>query len=147
MPRNPESRIACPSCGKGIRIGTLYRVRCSGCADTFKVVQHTRLEPVSGAQAGIKKKTALRRTRLAQRSSSASRKERDRIYYRNKNLFMEEHQMCQCGCGRQARDLHHKAGRSGENYTDPTTFMAVCRTCHDWIHANPSKARERGWLV
>jgi predicted HNH restriction endonuclease len=27
-----------------------------------------------------------------------------------------------------------------------STWLPVCRNCHDWIHANPGEARIMGWL-
>tara|TARA_R110000868_G_scaffold93805_2_gene259384 strand:+ start:5583 stop:5972 length:390 start_codon:yes stop_codon:yes gene_type:complete len=44
-------------------------------------------------------------------------------------------------------DVHHKAGRTGTNYLDEQTWLAVSRQEHEWIHAHPSEARKRGWLV
>lgn len=43
-------------------------------------------------------------------------------------------------------DIHHKAKR-GKNYLNTDTWMAVCRTAHQRIHANPSWAREKGYLT
>ena len=47
----------------------------------------------------------------------------------------------------RSTDIHHKAGRSGENYLDETTWMAVSRQNHDKIHKHPKWARERGYLT
>jgi hypothetical protein len=44
-------------------------------------------------------------------------------------------------------DVHHRAGRSGTNYLDESTWLAVCRAEHEFIHQHPSEARRRGWLV
>ena len=44
-------------------------------------------------------------------------------------------------------DVHHKAGRTGTNYLDETTWLAVSREAHDWIHAHPSDARSKGFLT
>lgn len=46
-----------------------------------------------------------------------------------------------------ACDIHHKAGRTGWRLNDETQWLAVSREAHEWIHANPSEARRRGWLV
>jgi hypothetical protein len=45
-----------------------------------------------------------------------------------------------------AEDVHHKRGRRGGNLMNESTWMAVCRTAHRWIHDNPKAATERGWL-
>lgn len=44
-------------------------------------------------------------------------------------------------------DVHHTAGRTGTNYLDERTWLAVSRQEHEWIHAHPSEARKRGWLL
>lgn len=46
-----------------------------------------------------------------------------------------------------ACDIHHKAGRTGWRLNDESQWLAVSREAHEWIHANPSEARRRGWLV
>lgn len=50
------------------------------------------------------------------------------------------------GCNKPSNDLHHKA-RRGKNLCNVETFMAVCRTCHNWIEDNPTKSRELGYLI
>lgn len=45
-----------------------------------------------------------------------------------------------------SQDVHHMAGRRGDNFLDETTWMAVSRLGHAWIHSNPSAARKMGWL-
>jgi hypothetical protein len=49
-------------------------------------------------------------------------------------------------CTTTAKDVHHK-GKRGKNYLDKTLMVAVCRECHNWIHENPGKARELGYLI
>lgn len=43
-------------------------------------------------------------------------------------------------------DIHHTHGRTGSNYLDEATWMAVCREAHDRIHENPRWARAKGYL-
>lgn len=45
-----------------------------------------------------------------------------------------------------ATEIHHTAGRTGGNYLNTDTWLAVCRVAHDWIHANPREARSLGLL-
>jgi hypothetical protein len=42
-------------------------------------------------------------------------------------------------------DCHHVRGRN-KYYLDVTSFLAVSRTCHEYIHQNPSAARAAGLL-
>ena len=48
------------------------------------------------------------------------------------------------GCTGNSTDVHHKAGRVGENYLKIGTWLAVCRSCHRWIEDNPEAAKELG---
>lgn len=67
-------------------------------------------------------------------------------YYILRNDYLSEHRKCElCGMAK-AQDIHHKFGRIGNKLNDVTMFMAVCRDCHSHIHANPSWAREAGFL-
>lgn len=123
----------------------------------------------------MKRTALLRRTRL--RPVSKRRARELRTYSVKRKVFLAEHPLCQVwltkhgfkelgqgfyekhggkiysdlmveaeGCPKSC-DVHHKAGRTGGNYLAESTWMAVSRDAHDWIHANPSEARRRGWLV
>lgn len=46
-----------------------------------------------------------------------------------------------------ATDIHHTAGRIGENLLNQKTWLAVSRNVHRWIHDHPSKARQIGLLA
>ncbi len=43
-------------------------------------------------------------------------------------------------------DVHHIRGRTGGNYLNTDTWLAVCRKCHNWIHNHPQDARMIGLL-
>lgn len=49
------------------------------------------------------------------------------------------------GCTAKATDVHHKAGRVGDNYLKIGTWLSVCRSCHSWIETNPLEAKELGF--
>ena len=49
------------------------------------------------------------------------------------------------GCTGIATDVHHKAGRVGDNYLKVGTWLAVCRSCHSWIELNSEAAKELGF--
>ena len=50
-------------------------------------------------------------------------------------------------CGGLAGDLHDPLTRArGGAFLDPENTVAVCRTCHDWIHAHPKAATYLGLL-
>ena len=80
---------------------------------------------------------------------SAKRKVESRIYSKKRRAFLEMHPYCETRvtcAGNPAIDVHHVYGRTGKNYLDDTTWLSSCRPCHNWIHNNPGKARERGLL-
>lgn len=45
-----------------------------------------------------------------------------------------------------SEDVHHKAGRTGGNFLDDSTWMALSRQAHEWVHKHPKDARALGWL-
>lgn len=68
-----------------------------------------------------------------------------KVYRPLRDKYMREHPECEI-CNNPSQDLHHKAGR-GKFLSDVTTFMAVCRRCHNYIHENPKKSRESLYLL
>lgn len=47
---------------------------------------------------------------------------------------------------RQARDIHHKRGRIGDDYIDQSKFVGCCRACHDYVERNRKFGVEHGWI-
>ena len=43
-------------------------------------------------------------------------------------------------------DVHHMK-RRGKYFLDTSSWLAVSRQAHDWIHSNPKEATEMGWLI
>lgn len=60
--------------------------------------------------------------------------------------YMKAHPECEV-CGEESIEIHHKNGRTNQRLTDDEFFLAVCRGCHNFIHANPVEAREEGYLI
>jgi len=48
-------------------------------------------------------------------------------------------------CTQKSTDVHHKAGRVGDNYLKISTWLAVCRSCHRWIEENAEAAKDLGF--
>jgi hypothetical protein len=44
-------------------------------------------------------------------------------------------------------EVHHTNGRENNRLLDRNYWLAVSREGHQWIHNNPKKAREQGWLI
>ena len=51
------------------------------------------------------------------------------------------------GCMGQGVHLHHRLMRSQGGGHAADNLLNVCRLCHDLIHAEPTWAYERGWLL
>ncbi len=82
---------------------------------------------------------------------SAKRKKKDAEYLKLRQRFLTENPLCVVkvnGCGHSATDVHHT--HSGSNreafYLIQSTWLSVCRNCHNHIHEHPAEAREIGWL-
>lgn len=46
----------------------------------------------------------------------------------------------------KSTDVHHRKGR-GKYLLDVSTWMAVSREGHQWIHANPKESYEKGYML
>lgn len=90
----------------------------------------------------------LRKTRLA--PMSKKRRKESRRYTALRVEFMAKHRHCEVCvpgvCRNTAQDVHHVEGR-GINLNAVESWVAVCRPCHDYIHAHGSWARENGYLA
>jgi len=61
--------------------------------------------------------------------------------------YMNSHTKCEFhNCHNPSNDLHHKAKR-GKNLCNVSTFMAVCRKHHIWIHDNEIESKRMGYLI
>lgn len=75
-------------------------------------------------------------------------------YLPARDAFLQLRRHCEarvskgCVCNpRRSREVHHRSGRHGKNMMDETTWLAVCRKCHNYIHANPKESRAKGFLL
>ena len=69
-------------------------------------------------------------------------------YSKKRLAFLTLHSNCQAklvGCSGKATDVHHKAGRVGDDYLNMNKWLAVCRTCHKFIEENPAEAKDLGF--
>jgi len=69
-----------------------------------------------------------------------------RAYQKERKIFLED-KFCEYpeGCVERADDVHHSQGR-GINLRKQSTWWALCRTHHDFVHQNPNIARTMGLL-
>jgi hypothetical protein len=71
----------------------------------------------------------------------------DLAYSKLRRKFMEENPMCEAAlhcCNGGATDVHHKKGR-GQYYLAVSTWLSVCRPCHNYIEEHPEEAIELGF--
>ena len=119
----------CPSCGFPSFIwSTKY-----GCQDcTARAKLSTQTPKKQGA--GLKKVADKRARQL-------------RVYSGLKTAFLLEHQNCAVYPERRALFIHHKKHRENERLNDFAFWLAVSQEGHDYIHAHPEEAYEKGWLI
>ena len=97
------------------------------------------------------RKTALKRKKPLARISK-KRKREAVVYGVKRKAFLRNHRYCQA-CPKfslpmlKANQVHHTKGRTGLNYLDVSTWLAVCGPCHELIHQSPNTARELGLLA
>jgi len=82
---------------------------------------------------------------------SSKRKKKDAEYLKLRQRYLTENPLCMVkvgGCTHNATDVHHKFSGSDRDtyYLVQSTWLAVCRNCHDFLHLNPKLSREMGWL-
>jgi hypothetical protein len=82
---------------------------------------------------------------------SSKKKKKDVEYLKLRERFLTENPICQvsvAGCMIHSTDVHHKFAGSNRDafYLVQSTWLSVCRNCHDHIHNNPAEARILGWL-
>ena len=68
-------------------------------------------------------------------------------YSKLRKKHLEQFPMCQAKiykCTLKSTDIHHMKGR-GKYHLDTSTWLSVCRSCHDWIEKNPEDAKELGY--
>jgi len=69
-------------------------------------------------------------------------------YSKKRNLFLITKPNCEArlqGCTGYSQDVHHKAGRVGDNYLNMSTWLATCRSCHHIIEMSPEMSKELGF--
>lgn len=70
-------------------------------------------------------------------------------YSKLRKVFFDKHPMCQAkihNCSLKSTDVHHMKGR-GKYHLDTSTWLSVCRSCHNWIENNPEDAKDLGFSM
>lgn len=69
---------------------------------------------------------------------------------RTSRVLVEARDRNRCArCGGAGSDWHHRRSRRvvGVHQHSPANGLLLCRTCHEWVHANPLMARLGGFIV
>jgi hypothetical protein len=94
-----------------------------------------------------KREKALCRTHYwEQHRRSAKKKEDDKVYFKLHPEFLNERPVCELkfpGCTGRATEIHHADGR-GVFYLVVSTWLASCRSCHDYEIRHSAEAYEAG---
>ena len=62
-------------------------------------------------------------------------------------LAVDQRERRQClRCGAAGREIHHRQRRRDGGH-GLENMVLLCRACHRWAHANPTQAREKGFIV
>lgn len=72
-------------------------------------------------------------------------------YKVKRKKFLEHHRYCMAqlkGCTRKATEIHHMKGKnSTADWLDESTFLPVCRCCHNQIEEGGSWVYEKGFKI
>jgi nitrate/TMAO reductase-like tetraheme cytochrome c subunit len=122
--------------------------KCSGCGVEKKIWKRQGAEKFCKECWSCHSSKDIKPTKQKPLSPKSSKQQKlDAIYSILREKFLKHHPMCEAnlpGCSLNAHDIHHSKGRTGNLMLDDTEFVAVCRSCHTWIHENPKQAKELG---
>lgn len=127
---------------------------CDGCSEPqviWKNYQGKRYckQCWSCHEGNVKQKPTVKQSPLPRVSEKRSKEEK--LYSAKRALFLAEHHMCEAHivgiCTKVAEEVHHKEGRTGENYLDVSKWLAACHCCHVWITDHPEEAIQLGFSL
>jgi hypothetical protein len=82
---------------------------------------------------------------------SPKRAKKEQEYLKLRARYLTENPLCKVqvkDCMLNATDVHHtRAGADRDvYYLIQSTWIPICRKCHNWVHEHPEEARTMGWL-
>jgi len=92
----------------------------------------------------IKNPPQIKKSRISKKPSESLR-QRLKKYKLLKIQYLATHPICEVCLIKHSQDIHHKAGRIGDNLFQH--FLAVCRPCHNRIEENPEWAYENNYSI
>lgn len=79
-------------------------------------------------------------------AESEKQKSLTKQYLKDRKAWIKKNPYCKAklvSCSKMATDVHHQKGR-GEFLLDQSTWLPVCRSCHDFITENSAEAIRLG---
>lgn len=134
-------------------IGQQYCCQTPECAqlenELKKAKQAERNEKAKLKPSKPLKRTAINPSAKPIAKRSKKRIEDDKVYFKKRKAFLAlpENKICNVS-GLPAVEIHHIfSGKDRDKYyLDESTWMAVSRKGHNWIHEHSKEARELGYL-
>lgn len=121
---------------------------CPDAGPCKKVKPPAPRKPIQRKPIPKKVRTPLKRSKKRINPISAKQKLRLRYYSTLRKQFLSANPICRPkfdGCSFHSTDVHHGAGRIGNNLLDTSTWIEVCRSCHQWIETHPKEAKDLGF--
>ncbi len=90
-----------------------------------------------------RRKTSMRRTPIRSRGPNRN----ETLIEGQRQAEVRSYGRCEArikGCWTWGQIFHHVILRSAGGADTADNLLHVCRSCHDWIHANPGSARALG---
>ena len=85
------------------------------------------------------------------RTRSPNRSKEEAVYLKKRMDYLYYHTNCEATvtnvCSQKATEIHHKAGRIKDKLNDEKDWLAICRSCHNWVHNHPIEARQLHLLI
>lgn len=136
--KNHEGKQYCVGCWSKIKPQTV-KPRVTGESEPDNLVKN------DGTPMVYKKTKKVKFPKIV----STKRKVEQKQYSIERYIFLTENEICQAGikyvCTGASTDVHHMKGREGDLYLDKDNWLAVCRSCHQYIELHPKEAKERGF--
>lgn len=81
------------------------------------------------------------------RKLSGKRRKEVNLYLKARKKYLEDHMTCEICNELESTQIHHSAGRQKERLLKQEWWVAVCQSCHSFVHANPEASLKSGWLL
>jgi hypothetical protein len=101
--------------------------------------------PIKPSATGLSRRP-LERFAALPRESRRRRAQR-MTYSQQRIIFLDTNPMCARCMVNPSGEIHHMAGRIGDDLLDQRWWCAICRPCHEVITRNPALALAEGFSV